>query len=637
MVDWKASDRGKDLREYALKEKRREFEILLLALLWGGAALILIGTLEITTASFQTWVTEATAHEIGMWTASAGIIVTALSMGLSYFPERLRIIGSKTSGGDRYDRMRRWTRIKVSSILLQILGVLAIIVVGMAILALFDVFNIEEASLVTRFTVIQVPVTLTLIIAAAQAFAHDMTLRSPTERPRTGLEGMVLALTIGAATVLAFGAGVLSSFPLNLGEAKEFGQIDAPFFLLSAATALIIGLFVSRGLPTVTALITEEHRYYRGRTHLSKSKSVVMPISIAFAVLFLIVLLLVFFQLSFVGRFAALSTNVILLGFVGFILAALLVSLGASILLSRTDDEHTLFKRKRSSQERLEITILAISLSITAVLLAAAAVLFTTGDLPGFDMGRDRWLDFMAFGLLTALGPYGFYYRHQQSRIRQLEERFPDFLRDLAASRKAGLTLTSAVKVAARGEYGALTPDIQKMADQLAWNVPFSEALDEFADRVDTPLVRRAVSLINEASRSGGHVTDVLEAAARDAREIKNLENERKLNMGLYTAIIYIAFLVFLGVAATLYGTFIPEVLKTTGDAQGAAGQGFGGVSFTTLSLSDFRTFYFIASITQAGGNGAIAGMMESGKPRAGMVHAFIMVLMTYAVFTLVL
>ncbi len=637
MVLWKASDRGKDLREYALTERRREFEILLLSLLWGGAALIFLGVLEVTTASFQAWIPEGAAHEIGMWTAAAGVILTAISLALSYFPERLRVIGSQGSGGDRYDRMRRWTRIKVTSILLQILVVLAVIVVGLAVLALLDAFSVEDSSLVTRFTVIQIPVTLTLIIAATQALAHDLTLRSPTERPRSGLEGMILSLTLGAAVVLAFGAGILSSFPLELGSAHEFGQVDAPFFLLSAAGALVVALFVSRGLPTVPALVTEEHRYYRGRTHLSKTKSVVMPISIAFAVLFLIVLLLVFFQLSFVGQVAELSTNVVLLGFVGVILAALLVSLAASILLSRSSDQHTLFKRTRSSQERLEITILAISLSITTVLLLAAATLFVTGDLPGFDMHQDRWLDFLAFGLLTALGPYGFYHRYQQKRIRQLEARFPDFLRDLAASRKAGLTLTNAVKVAARGEYGALTPDIQKMADQLAWNVPFSKALEAFGDRVDTPLVQRAVSLINEASRSGGHVIDVLEAAARDAREIKNLEDERKLSMGLYTAIIYIAFLVFLGVAATLYGTFIPQVLGTTGQAQGAAGQGFGGVSFTTLTLSDFRTFYFIASITQAGGNGAIAGMMESGNPRAGMVHAFVMVLLTYLVFTLVL
>ena len=50
------------------------------------------------------------------------------------------------------------------------------------------------------------------------------------------------------------------------------------------------------------------------------------------------------------------------------------------------------------------------------------------------------------------------------------------FLRDVAASHRGGLTLTASVQIAAKGEYGELTPEIRKMADQLSWNVPFNEA-----------------------------------------------------------------------------------------------------------------------------------------------------------------
>jgi flagellar protein FlaJ len=238
---------------------------------------------------------------------------------------------------------------------------------------------------------------------------------------------------------------------------------------------------------------------------------------------------------------------------------------------------------------------------------------------------------------MAALGPYGFYAASRHRRVKRLEERFPDFLRDIAASRKAGLTLTAAVTIASRGEYGALTPEIVKMADQLSWDVPFEEALQRFGDRVRTPLVQRAVSLVVEAGRSGGNVTEVLLAAARDAREIKNLENERHVTMGLYTVVIYVTFLVFLGVAAVLYATFIPNILHSSSAASAAGARGFAGVRFTALSLEDYRVFYFLAALVQGMGNGFVAGMFGSGKYLDGLRHAFVMVLLTWVVFAVLL
>ena len=37
------------------------------------------------------------------------------------------------------------------------------------------------------------------------------------------------------------------------------------------------------------------------------------------------------------------------------------------------------------------------------------------------------------------------------------------------------------------------------MSDQLSWGVKFSDVIGQFAERVGTPLVRRAITLIAEA------------------------------------------------------------------------------------------------------------------------------------------
>jgi flagellar protein FlaJ len=265
-----------------------------------------------------------------------------------------------------------------------------------------------------------------------------------------------------------------------------------------------------------------------------------------------------------------------------------------------------------------------------------AGVLFLGNDLGGIP--SSAWIHFFCLAILVLLGPYGFYAAHEQKRVRLLEERFPDFLRDLASSHKGGLTLTSAIKVSARGDYGPLTPEVQRMADQVSWNVGFQEVLQRFAERVATPLVQRAVTLILQADRSGGSTTEVLLAAARDAREIKTLETERRLAMSLYTVVIYVTFLVFLGVASVLYAQFVPQLVAAN---QAAAAQSklasLGQFVGSSLRLADFQLFYLLAAVMQGLGDGIVAGQMGSGKAVLGLRHSFVMVLLSYVCFALFL
>ncbi|MEA3203925.1 MAG: archaeal flagellar protein FlaJ [Thermoplasmata archaeon] len=287
-------------------------------------------------------------------------------------------------------------------------------------------------------------------------------------------------------------------------------------------------------------------------------------------------------------------------------------------------------ERKLRRQLVLGASVLGATLLLVPGLLLAAGI-----ELLG--LPATAWVHFVCLGVLAGLGPYGFYMHREARRIQGLEERFADFLRDVASGHQGGLTLPAAVIVAARGEYGPLTPEVQKMADQLSWNLPFTEALERFAERVDTPLVRRAVNLVLQANRSGGSTIEVLLAASRDAREIKTLETERRLTMGLYTVVIYITFLVFLGVAAVLYASFVPKLVAASQAAQAAnlgAGGSVGGIGGPSLNLRDFQVFYFMAAIMQGLGDGIVAGLMGTGRAVLGLRHSFLMVLIAYVTFT---
>lgn len=240
-----------------------------------------------------------------------------------------------------------------------------------------------------------------------------------------------------------------------------------------------------------------------------------------------------------------------------------------------------------------------------------------------------------ALAMLVSTGPVAYFSLVRARHDRAVEERFPDLLRDLNESYAAGMTMAQAIRVASRGDYGRLNPEIRTMAHQLSWGSTFPDALRLFSERVGTPLVTRAVSLIIKATEAGGNVKDVLAAAARDSREIKSLEADRRLSMALYVIVIYVAFGVFLGVTAALQGLLIPSVLGTAGQASGGAVAGLSVQS--GLTIVDFQFIFFGVGIIQALGSGIVAGVMSEGNMAAGLKHSAIMVAITALVLGVLL
>lgn len=250
-----------------------------------------------------------------------------------------------------------------------------------------------------------------------------------------------------------------------------------------------------------------------------------------------------------------------------------------------------------------------------------------------------RALDFVVFAILAFIGPYGFYTAKQQRNIRQIEKRLPDFLRDVAEAGRFGMTLAEAVVVASQGKYGKLTPEIQKMAAQIDWGVPATEALRLFAERVKTPMVERVVAIIIKSSHAGGDVADVLTMVSHDAKEEQLTQEERKINMSTYIAVIYISFMVFLVTIFILNATFLPKIKEAsvaiTSGNQGAIAASPLPTDIIGIIFS-IQLAFFIATIVHAIGDGILAGVLDNGKIANGLRHSFFMLVIAVVGFMFV-
>ncbi|HHT74482.1 MAG: type II secretion system F family protein [Methanomassiliicoccaceae archaeon] len=262
--------------------------------------------------------------------------------------------------------------------------------------------------------------------------------------------------------------------------------------------------------------------------------------------------------------------------------------------------------------------------------IAVAALMFILGSmdhvggvaLPG------EWIDYLIFGLMAISGPYGFYMTYQRMRVRDIERRLPEFLRDVAEAGRFGMTLSQAIVAASKGRYGRLTPEIRRMAAQIEWGVPASDAIRLFADRVDTPMVRRMTAIIIKANDVGGNVADVLTMVAHDAREVMLNQNERRITMATYTVVIYVAFAVFIATIFILNTTFLPKMVEAGSQLTEAAERAGASGSLVTIQtdvVSTVQTLLVLAVVIHAFGDGILAGVLQDGQISSGLRHSFIM------------
>jgi len=244
-------------------------------------------------------------------------------------------------------------------------------------------------------------------------------------------------------------------------------------------------------------------------------------------------------------------------------------------------------------------------------------------------------IDYIVFGIISLILPYGIYgYRRDQIRAR-VEEKFPDFLRDLAEYWKGGLSMTVAIQTLAKGEYGNLNDEVNKMSSQISWGVSFGEVLEMFTERVTSPIVTRAVRMVDEANRAGGKISDILLAASYDAREIKALETERRQEVGSYVTVIYASFFVYLGIILVLASTFIPAIVDSSAATGGSGSMSIGNLTIREMNEVWISTVFLYSLIVQGVGMGMAAGFMSTGRLYSAFLRASFLLFLGWFIFEL--
>ncbi len=222
-----------------------------------------------------------------------------------------------------------------------------------------------------------------------------------------------------------------------------------------------------------------------------------------------------------------------------------------------------------------------------------------------------------------------------------LEDVLPDFLQLTAANINAGMTIDRALWYSVRPRFGVLAKEIEMVAKETMSGVDLKVALDKFAARYDSAILKRSISMINEGIEAGGQIGDLLNRIAVNIQEQKSMMNEMSANVTTYVIFITFATIAAAPFLFAMSGVLI-GVVKTIGTSLGSAttAAASAGVPImfqgTGISESDFKIFSVVSLIITSSFSAMMVSTIKKGNIKSGIKYIPIFIIVTLSIYFIV-
>lgn len=237
----------------------------------------------------------------------------------------------------------------------------------------------------------------------------------------------------------------------------------------------------------------------------------------------------------------------------------------------------------------------------------------------------------LLFTVLAFFLLYIYFEEKHQKKIETAEEKLPGFLHGLSDLIAGGLTLQEALTEISKDSNQTQNQSKQKnsffeseihlIGLKMKSGIPFDLCLENFGKRYDSKFIQRAASVISAAEKSGGLMHLSIDAAVFDIQESVNLKKERDSKQSVYGMVLFVSFLLFIGIAVLLIRQF--ESMNTL------TGQ-------TSSLESDYESAILIYRMLLIQGffAGLMIGKLKKGNIAAGLKYTFMMMLIVWVSFT---
>jgi len=222
-----------------------------------------------------------------------------------------------------------------------------------------------------------------------------------------------------------------------------------------------------------------------------------------------------------------------------------------------------------------------------------------------------------------------------------IEDVLPDFLQLTASNINAGMTIDRALWFAVRPRFGVLAKEIEIIAKETISGVDLKTALERFATRYDSTVLKRSVSMLNEGIEAGGKIGDLLNKIAINIQEQKSMLKEMSANVTTYVIFITFATVIAAPFLFAMSGVLIEvvhnlgSVLGTTTNVAASAGIPL-TFSGTGVSQSDFRIFAVVSLTITSLFSAMMISTIKKGNIKSGVKYIPIFIAISLTLYIIV-
>ncbi len=219
-----------------------------------------------------------------------------------------------------------------------------------------------------------------------------------------------------------------------------------------------------------------------------------------------------------------------------------------------------------------------------------------------------------------------------------IEDVLPDYLQLTASNIKAGMTVDRALWYAVRPRFGVLANEIETVAKETMRGEDLKAALQKFADKYDSVLLKRSISLLIEGIEAGGEIGDLLNKIALNIQETKLMRREMAASVTTYIIFISFATVAAAPVLFALSGVLI-KVITNLGSNMGDVGTASSSAGFaisfsgTGIDYNDFRIFAVVSLIITSFFSSVIIATIKNGNAKLGFRYIPFFIVLTVTLF----
>lgn len=232
----------------------------------------------------------------------------------------------------------------------------------------------------------------------------------------------------------------------------------------------------------------------------------------------------------------------------------------------------------------------------------------------------------LTFAILFVLGATWYFYLTMliYHRTKQMEEMLPDYLTLVSTSLKGGYAFERSLWSAIKPEFGILAKEIGLVSKRVMTGNDVSVAMMDFAQKYESPLLRRSLDLIIGELESGGRVVDVIDRVIIDLKKTKSIKEEMVANTLTY--VIFISALVMFIMPLLFALSFV--LFKVITHFLGNISSSMQTAPVAGISLrgggidpADYERFSYMAIAVIATFSALIVSIIEKGDMRGGIKY----------------